>query len=241
MSGMNFDIDIVQRQEGKTVQLTEDMNWNHFSDLLSKADSTILSSFLWVSPVQHKARLPLDYKLIGAEGLRVSRHCIFLPSAFPTHSGDIRAGLSVAGMKDRRKASSRKTTGLCPCHSSFEEKRRGKKFMKFINGMTALGKEAWKQREILGISRAGCAFVHLSGQTHQQQDLAQSSISVQQLFSLLEWSHSRADELGELALFAFFGFNVLRINQYKEPFPLWKWSNLFPVSSRSMLSAWSST
>lgn len=46
--------------------------------------------------------------------------------------------------------------------------------------MTALGKGAQKQREIVGISGAGCDFVHLSGQTHQQPDLALSSISLQQ-------------------------------------------------------------
>lgn len=86
-----------------------------------------------MSPVQCKARLPLDYKLVGAERLRVSRHCIFLPSAFPIHSGGIRAGLSTAGTKDRRKASSRKTAGLHRCHpspSSFEDKQREKEFCK---------------------------------------------------------------------------------------------------------------
>lgn len=144
MPGMNVDIDTVQSQEGKTVQFTEDMNWNHCSDLLSKADSTILSSFLCMSPAQCQASLPLDYELTGAGRLRVSRHCISLPSAFPTRSGDIRAGLSTARVKDRRKASSRKTAGLHPCHpspSSFEDKQREKgNWMKLSSGMTALGK-----------------------------------------------------------------------------------------------------
>lgn len=180
---------LTQYQEGKIVQLTEDMNRNNFSDLLSKADSTILSSFLWMSPVPCKARLPLDYKLIGAERPGVSRLCIFLPSAFPTHCGDISAGLSAAGMKNRRKASSRKTARLHPCHpspSSFEDKQREKEnFMRLSSGHDSSWERAQQQKEILGISTAGCGSVHLSGQTHQQQDLAQLSISMQQFFSLL--------------------------------------------------------
>lgn len=195
--------------------------------------------FLWMTPVQCKARLPLDYKLVGAERLRVSRHCIFLPSAFPTHSGGIRAGLGAAGTKDRRKASSRETAGLHPAIPALPALRtsKGKKnFVKLSSGMTALGKGAQKQREILGIwswlwfcspkwtdppAARPCPVLHFPAAD----------------FSLLRWSHSRAGQLGELAFFAFFGFNVLRINQYKEHFPLWKSSNLFPVSA-SMLSAW---
>lgn len=220
------------------------MNWNHFPDLLSKADSTTLSSFLWMSPVQCKARLRLDYKLIGADRLRVSKNCVFLPSAFPTRSGDIRAGLSVAGMKDRRKASSRKPAGLHPYHPSpfqlWGQAKGKREIFEAEQWHNSSWKRARQQREILDISRAGCDFLHLSGKTHQQQDLAQSSISMQQFFSLLGRSHSTADKLGELVFFAFFSCNVLRKNQYKEHFPLWKCSNLFPVST-SMLSAWSGT
>lgn len=93
---------------------------------------------------------------MGSERLRVNRDCIFLPSPSPAQSGDFRAGLRMAGVKGRRKASSKQPAGLHLCHpTSFrleaQQRMKNRCSVKLTYG-------AWQRSESLGISRAGCDF-----------------------------------------------------------------------------------
>lgn len=213
------------------------MNQNYFPAVLSKADSTIFCSSLWRSPVQCKARLSLDYKLMGSERLRANRGCIFLPSPSPTHSGDVRAGLSMVGLKGRRKASSRKKpAGLHPCHptpSRFEaeqrKKRKNRLSVKPSYGITALGKghssrgKAWASRAL--------AVILISCSTNWTEPPAArpcprcggGRLPLFHFHSFaLRWDEAKeeqSDKLGLGCLLGFFDCSILRIRQCKEYFP----------------------
>lgn len=149
----------LQQRKVRRVKQCNTQKITETTPLLACLRQTLLSfALLWRSPVQCKSRLPLDYKLIGSERPRVNRDCVFLPSPSPAHSGDFRAGLSVARVKGRRKASSKQPAGLHCCHPTpfrLEAQQRMKKKNRHSVKLTY---GAWQQSENLGISRVGCDF-----------------------------------------------------------------------------------
>lgn len=197
---------------------------------------------------------------MGSESLRVNRDCIFLPSPSPTCSGDFGAGLSMAGVKGRRKASSRKPARLCPCHptpSRFEAEQRKKKENRlslqaelWCNSSWKSRGKAWASRE-LGVILISC-LTNLADASAARPcpHCGGRQLPLFHFHGVMEeWlcagmKPRRSNQTtggGWGACLGIFGCNKLRIRECKEyspPPP--KCSNLSPVSI-SILSALSST
>lgn len=190
-----------QSEEGKTVQLTEEMNQNYFPALLSKADSASFCSSLWSSPVQPKARLPLDYKLMGSERLRVNRDCVF--PRYPQRG--LQSWAQHGRGEGQEENQQEKASRASPLPSLpfqvggwAKEEEIKQTFCQAELWCNGSWKKAGLQRESLGILRAGCDFnILISGESRLQQALALAvaedgchpSISTGWFCSVLGWSH----------------------------------------------------
>lgn len=159
---------LVQNEEGKTVQLSEDTNTNYFPTLLSNSLYHLLLVSLEVtSSVQSRAALRLQTDGVREAESQQGLH--FPPISLPCPQWGLQIWAEQSwgeGQEESQQQKASRGSPGCPTPPRFEDEQRNKKKKRFSvklsYGVTVLGKRARQQRESLGISRAGCDFNILS-------------------------------------------------------------------------------